>query len=311
MGHTKYLKIIERTRGEPQNSIKGEYSIYSDTINVTFKLISASNRFSAYNAIDGIAAFIIPVSYLDELGIAYLPNNLKTMDDVKAQASLFEGVPLSGIPCIPPAPPQISSPSTTGSTAAVLAQPAFLVDAWPNEESHTYFDGDKMTVSLYASRDCYVKVYHIDVDNQTQMIFPSWADRNNRLIANQTRTIPENAFFVLHAPVGDETILAVFSRTQFENIESEMQYPVPVAATRESIGNITRGGTLFQTNPPQGLPAPLDDPRPGVFPVRFTYTILPVSWVENTFLFKRPTDLAGAVQALRSEKEVKNYFGVR
>ncbi|MDR1902919.1 MAG: DUF4384 domain-containing protein [Treponema sp.] len=315
MGHTKYLKVIERRRGEPQNSIKGEYSIYGDTVDVTLKLVSASNKFSAYDVIDGIAAFIIPVSYLDELGIAYLPNNRKTMDEVKAQASLFEGVPLSGTPGIPPALPQVSPPSTAGSTAAVPAQPAFIVEARPNKESYTYYDGDEMTINLYASEDCYVKVYHIDVDNQTQLIFPNHRDRYNRLIANQTRTILEITPFVLHAPFGEETILAVFSKTPFENIESEMQHPVQVAATtRESIGNITRGGTLLQPISPQAsagrqvTPAPRSVHGPGVFTVRFTYTILPVSLVEDVFLFKSPADLAGAVQALRNEVRSQGGF---
>jgi hypothetical protein len=255
------------------------------------------------------AQFKIPTGDLKKLNLNILPENHKTQAETRAQAGLFEDIPPAGTaggPAIsPPSRPAGASPNKPagGNTASS----AFFVEAWPNKESRTYYDGDKMTINLYASEDCYVKVYHVDVDNQTQLLFPNQADKNNRLIANQRRTVPENASLVLHAPFGEETILAVFSKTQFENIESEMQHPVQVTATRESIGSITRGGTLFQPYPPkaspgkQATPAPLDAPRPGVFPVRFTYTILPVSLVEDTFLFKSPADLAGAVQALRNE----------
>ncbi|MDR1904847.1 MAG: DUF4384 domain-containing protein [Treponema sp.] len=295
------LKVVERKRGEPQSGIKGEYSIYGDTVDVTFTLVSASNKFSTYNDIVGITAFSISVSSLEAMGIAYLPGNLETMDEVNAQTSLFEGIPLGGTSGIPISLSQVSPPPLPVSAspnkpagdntgvAASFAKPAFFAEAWPNEESRTYYDGDKMTINLYASEDCYAKVYHIDVNNQMQLIFPNQTDRNNRLIANQTRTIPDNTSFVLHAPFGEENILAVFSPAQFENLEREMLYPAQ-QATRETISRAatTRGMTVQTPDNP-------------VFSVRFTYTILPANLVEETFSYKSPSDIAGAVQALRDE----------
>jgi hypothetical protein len=175
------------------------------------------------------------------------------------------------------------------------------VQAWPNKESRTYFDGDAMTISLYASQDCWFKVYHIDVNNQMQLIYPNQTDRNNMLKANTERVIPDNTTFELGAPYGEETILAVFSSTPFENFEKDMLYPVP--ATRESINRAAGRRGLTVQNKAAADPA---DSIEKTRTVRFSYTILPANIVEDTFSFRRPFDVTGAVQSLRNEISLRN-----
>jgi hypothetical protein len=129
-----------------------------------------------------------------------------------------------------------------------------------------------------------------------QLIYPNQTDRNNTLKANTERVIPDNTVFELGAPYGEETILAVFSGTPFENLEKDMLYPQP--ATRDSINRAADRRGLTVQNKAANIP----DSSPGkTAAVRFSYTISPADFIEETFSFKRPSDAAGAVQSLRNE----------
>jgi hypothetical protein len=79
---------------------------------------------------------------------------------------------------------------------------ALLIGLWPNSETRTCYDGEELRINLWASRDCYVKVYHIDAEKKTQMIFPNRLDGDNFLRANTEIIIPGNGGFRLHAPFG-------------------------------------------------------------------------------------------------------------
>jgi hypothetical protein len=126
-----------------------------------------------------------------------------------------------------------------------------------------------------------------------QLIYPNREDRNNRLRANSPRTIPDNTSFVLHAPFGEETILAVFSDAQFENLEREMQRPVPVS--REAIQRAASlRGMSVQSSAPSGSSG-------RIVSSRFNYTILPASFIEETFSYKKPADVSLALRSLRNE----------
>jgi hypothetical protein len=235
---------------------------------------------------------------LERLDLDVLPENRKTGAEVQAQAALFEDIPLSPPPAAqpltqppvwptarPPAPATEAAPVNADSPADVSLQSdqpdqpesGLTAQIWPDKESRIYVAGDTMTISLYASRDCWFKVYHIDVNNQMQLIYPNQTDRNNTLKANILRVIPDNTEFEIGEPYGEETILAVFSEAPFENLEKDMLYPVP--ATRESISRAAGRRGLAVLNKAAGIP---DRPTEKTRAARFSYTINRVSSTAET-----------------------------
>jgi hypothetical protein len=269
-------------RGE----IAGSYDLAGDHVEVTLTL-----AIDPEGVLLAAASFNISNAELERLNLSVLPENRKTEAEIQTQAALFENIPLS------PPPSAANIPANTPRTSAVIsAQSEISGQAWPNKESRVYFDGDTMTISLNASRDCWFKVYHIDLNNQMQLIYPNQTDRNNRLKANTERVIPDNTVFRLGAPYGEETILAVFSAAPFENLEKDMLRPVP--ATRESISRASGRRGMNVEDKAVTIP---DDPAERTTTVRFSYTISPADFVEDVFLFKRPSDAAGAIQSLRNE----------
>jgi hypothetical protein len=243
--------------------IQGSYHQSGDKIAITLSLVSERD-----GTVLASSSFTTTLAELDALNLNLLPENRKTEAEVLARETLL----------------------TTAE-----APPDFLVDAWPNEESRTYIDGNSMTIGLYSSKDCYVKVYHIDVNNNLQLIYPNRIDRDNTLKADTERLIPEKSSFVLGAPYGEETILAVFSSKQFENLEDELLTPVP--ASRETLGRAASGRGLIVE---AGNPARTSPPEQ-IVSRRFNYTIIPESLGEETVSFKKPDDVSQTLQALKDE----------
>ena len=75
-----------------------------------------------------------------------------------------------------------------------------------------YYDNENLRVILSSSEHCYFMVYHMDVFNNIQIIYPNPLEMHmNYLEANIERTIPENTDFRLHEPFGEERILVFAS----------------------------------------------------------------------------------------------------
>ncbi|MDR1903513.1 MAG: DUF4384 domain-containing protein [Treponema sp.] len=255
--------------GEQSALIQGSYRRTGNDLAITLSLVSEHD-----GAVLASTSFTTTIAELEALNLNILPENRETEAEAQDHEAMFDP---------PMALPGPSDPS------------GFFADAWPNEDSRTYFNGDNMTINLYASRDSYVKVYHIGADNQLQLIYPNRIDTDNSLKANTGRAIPENTSFVLGAPYGEETIYAVFSDRPFENLEEEMQSPVP--AERGALSRAaSRRGLTVQLNTP-------DEAAPGeqITTAWFHYTILPASLVEETFSYPKPEDVSQAVDALRTE----------
>jgi len=70
-----------------------------------------------------------------------------------------------------------------------------------------YYNGDYMTMRIYSQRDCYFRITHVDVNGNTQVIYPVSSRDNNFIRAGETRQIPDNTRYRLHEPFGEEMIL--------------------------------------------------------------------------------------------------------
>jgi len=122
---------------------------------------------------------------------------------------------------------------------------SFQVKAWNvRGDGGTYRDGEKLVVSFYANRDCFVKVYHVDVNGKTQLVFPNRFFRDNAIKAGRIYRIPDASYpfsFDLTAPYGTEFIKAVASTTQFTDIEEAFADMGRVTAALITRGLVVKG----------------------------------------------------------------------
>ena len=85
----------------------------------------------------------------------------------------------------------------------------------------TYRNGEEFLITIAASKDCYIKIYHFNVKGEMKLIFPDAGD-SNFLKARTLYTIPDPdyfASFVVEPPFGVEQIKVVASTKQFDYIE--------------------------------------------------------------------------------------------
>jgi hypothetical protein len=235
--------VGQRTGGAQKGKISGTYRKVGSNVEVTLKLIGVAD-----NRTMQMANFSIPISELEKLEIAIVPANGKSEKEVKEREEILSPVKLEE------------------TTPAPANNSILTIDAWPNSGTRTYYDGEDLIITLLSNKNCFVKVYHIDVDGKQQMIFPNQIDRENYLRANSELHIPKNSRFVIGPPYGQETIIAVVSGSQFENLESEMV--TVVHATRESIEGIISRGVSVEDGRTQNAAANASANT------RFTFTIL-------------------------------------
>jgi hypothetical protein len=263
--NSKY-NVVAKARGTPQGRIEGSYIQAGDRVEVTLSLISDSNEKI------NMSTFKLSTADLKKLDIAWLPENRETQAEAVQQEKLVTGAV------------QQTSPAPANLPAKVAD--SFTLEAWPNSDSYTFFEGDKMQISLYAGKDCYFKVYYVDAQNQRQLIYPNPVDKNNRLQANKVRTIPDGTEYVMGSPFGVESIFVIASDKPLEYLEAEM---MPVEASRgitqrlaENSGAKATGGTG------------------AIAETMFSYTILPQKNIEEKLSYQKPDNMGEFVRQFRS-----------
>jgi hypothetical protein len=122
-----------------------------------------------------------------------------------------------------------------------------------------YHDGEFLSLRVYASRDCYLKISHVDKDNMVQVIYPSVEKDNAFIKGGETRIIPDNTRFLLEYPYGVEYILVAAYDRPFTF--------VPQAPAQISRAVISRGLKVVT----DGLRTEMDP----VATAKYTYTIEP------------------------------------
>jgi hypothetical protein len=237
-----FVTIVAPTRGlsvvkgnGERVRLGGSFTQNGADVAVTLVLLGDNRRQLASKG------FTIPTSEIEALHIAILPDNRDSVEELDNVNINIDGNP-------------------------------FAIVAWCNSDSRTYYDGDRITISLESDTNCFVKVYQIDVNGKVQVIYPNDTDKNNTLRGKRVRTIPEKTSFVLGAPYGEETIVAVASKKQFDSL------------TDKTI------------------------PTRNVATAKFTYTILPTTVVKDILEYRLPTDIRAAVSAIK--KTVEDGRGV-
>jgi hypothetical protein len=257
-----------RPSGPPKGTISGNFTVNGDKVTVTLELVSDSSgvRISSQQ-------FTLSLAELKKAGYEILPENIKTLQEVKEQEKIFT-----------PPTPVVSNPSANTANALIIR-------AWPNSDTNTYINGDDLKISLESNQDCYFKIYHVDIDKKMQMIYPNAQNMNNFIKANSIRTIPEGSIrYNIEAPFGQDTIMVVASKQQFNNIEAE--YSQIRTATRDVVLNVGRGLGVQNIQTAQLLET---------VTVSFNFTSLPGTYYDEIFYYTKPLDITEALQSMRAD----------
>ncbi len=121
----------------------------------------------------------------------------------------------------------------------------FQIKLWTvRGEGATYRDGEELVIHLFSNRDCYVKIYQVDVEQQMQLIFPNRFFPDNFVRKGRVYKIPDTRYpfrFVLGEPFGTEFVKLIASTLQFGDIEEDFQ-----GLGSSSADVITRGLSIQQ-----------------------------------------------------------------
>jgi hypothetical protein len=257
-----------RPSGPPKGTISGNFTVNGDKVTVTLELVSDSSGVRI-----GSQQFTLSLAELKKAGYEILPENINTSQEAKEQEKIFT-----------PSTPIVSNHSANTANALIIR-------AWPNSDTNTYIDGDDLKISLESNQDCYFKVYHVDIDKKMQMIYPNAQNMNNFMKANTVRTIPEGGIrYNIEAPFGQDTIMVVASKQQFNNIEAE--YTHIYTATRDVVLNVSRGLGVQNIQTAQPLET---------VTVSFNYSSIPNTYFDEIYSYRKPANMAEAVQSMRAE----------
>jgi hypothetical protein len=95
----------------------------------------------------------------------------------------------------------------------------FKVKIWTDRgDGGTYRDGEQLVVNFFAGRDCYIRIFHVDVNGKMSLIFPNPYFADNKVTAKRIYKIPDSSYpftFDLGAPFGTEFIKVVASTVPF------------------------------------------------------------------------------------------------
>jgi hypothetical protein len=157
--------------------------------------------------------------------VNHKPERLEEVEDVLTNLQIVEL-------------PQVESNQGATSSTRFFKDDELRLMATTNRGANpVYFDGEIMTVQLHANVNCYIKVYHIDIEGNTTLIYPNPIESSTKLPGGKLLQIPSANYpfkFRLHAPFGREYIKVLASTVPFPEINEQQLTPLGTN-TREII----------------------------------------------------------------------------
>jgi hypothetical protein len=189
-------------------ALSGFFTKRSDMVTVVLQLSSPDG--------DCSQSFSLSVAELERLGIAIEPENIAVL------------------------------PERDKIIRTLAAEEGIIITAEFNSQTMTYLHRDPLQMNIRADTNSFFKIYHIGADGFMKLIYPNSIDRDNKLKANEWRSVFETASYYLYEPYGAETILIVAAVEQYKNIENEYITPWTAVSEETLIEAVTgsRGGDL-------------------------------------------------------------------
>ena len=215
-----------------QAVVTGNYSPLDNGAEVSIQLISTSGN----KAVLSSHRFVIPASELQRRKLSLLPEK----DNAYISKTEFE------------TKQKAIAPYAGNNNKWVFTVTPDVLDG-------IYREGDLMSMSIYSERDCYFRIIHVDVNGNTQIIYPASPKDNNFIKSGETRRIPDNTRYRMTSPFGEELILiAAYDRPFTSNISQ--------STAAISADSISRGVVVESDNRSKMSPS---------VTAKFSYTVLP------------------------------------
>jgi hypothetical protein len=171
-----------------QGIVEGDFSPLGADAQVTLRLISTTD-----NKVLGSSRFVIPAAELDKRRLSLYPSkNGAIISAAEFDAKQAAIAPYSG------------------------RNNAFGFTVRSDNLDGIYYEGEYMTLRVYAERDCYFRILQVNVNGNVQVLYPRSSKDNNFIRAGETRRIPDNTRYRITAPFGEEYLLAAAYRNRFD-----------------------------------------------------------------------------------------------
>ncbi|MHC6201794.1 DUF4384 domain-containing protein [Breznakiellaceae bacterium SP9] len=142
-------------------------------------------------------------------------------------------------------------------------------------ENAVFYEGERLSFQIQASKDCYVIVYRVTVDGKISLVYPVGKNDKTFLAANEARTILDTAQITLARPYGNEYLLAAAYDKSFHIMM--MLRPVPVNRRiidqSLAVGSTENDGMSVSIRSKAGALSPI--PLEPISTVKYAYSILP------------------------------------
>ncbi|MDR0668652.1 MAG: DUF4384 domain-containing protein [Treponema sp.] len=234
---TRGLTVETPVRDSPiQAVVMGNFSPVDQDAEVSLQLVSTGEN----RVVLGSAGFVIPAGELERRKLSLLPEK----DTGIISQAEFE------------AKQQAVDPYAGRNNR-------FTFTVSPDDLDGIYYEGEYMIMRIYAERDCYFRIVHVDVNGTAQVIYPTDRRDNNFIRAGETRRIPDNTRFRMGAPFGEEYILVA---------AYDQPFTLGSAAGGDRISDAAIGRGLIVES---GAGTDNGSPISPVATAKFSYTILP------------------------------------
>lgn len=132
---------------------------------------------------------------------------------------------------------------------------------WVTTDKMAYCKNDLMKLSVKSARDCYIRIYLINAEGDTQQIFPNAYQSENWVKQGESVTMPpvNGAFqFRMTEPFGLETIKVVASSEQFSDLKNLQFGSGEIFRSYNDLTPSTAGtkGISVEAATPKPTPAP-------------------------------------------------------
>jgi TolB-like protein len=173
-------------QGEGSSAIvQGNFYPDAGGVAVILQLVSAVD-----SSVLGMSKFTIPQAELNKNRLSVLPPNTSLIDLERVSKAI---------------------------TSYASADNAFTLSVAPSHQDAIYHYGEELSFTVYADRDCYIKVTHVDAEGYQQTLFP-YPGEDNFMRAGQSRLIPpqNSEPITLTEPFGIEYILVAAYDERFD-----------------------------------------------------------------------------------------------
>jgi hypothetical protein len=240
---TKY-RIAGGTGGATQAVVEGSFIPLDDGAEVSLRLVSTS----ADKAVLGSSRFAIPAVELE-----------------RRRLSVY-----------PPEGEGYVTPAEAERLQKIIERydgkdNAFGLSITVDHPTGIYYDQEYLSFSIFAEKDCYIRISQVDIHGRVQVIYPLSEEEPNFIEAGSEWTVPAGIDFQVALPRGIEYILV----SAFESPFAIEKPKAPTRITNTTVSEGFKARALVRRENSQRVAASEEDDMDCAATAQCSYTILP------------------------------------